>query len=52
MLDKALNFFTAKMQCAKNDQEDFIQVVMWARRVKAKDWANAFGQCGPTQPSD
>ena len=40
------------MQCAQDNQEDFIWVVMWARRVKEKEWTNAFGQCGAEQHSD
>jgi len=37
MLDKALKFSTTKMHYAQDNQEDFIRVVMWARRVKGKE---------------
>ena len=36
-LDMTLKFSTTKMQCAQDNQEDFIQVVMWATRVKGKE---------------
>jgi len=31
------------MQCAHDNQEDFDRVVTWAKRVKEKEWTNAFG---------
>ena len=31
------------MQYAQDNQEDFTWVVMWAIRVKEKEWTNAFG---------
>jgi len=31
------------MQCAQDNQEDFNEVVIWARKVKGKEWTNAFG---------
>jgi len=43
MLAKTLEFSTTKMQCAQSNQEDFIRVVTWARKVKGKEWTNAFG---------
>ena len=46
MLDKALKLSTTKMQCVEDDQEDFIWVIMWARRAKKKEQKNEFGQCG------
>jgi len=42
MPDKALKFHTTKMQCAQDNQEDFIWVVTWARKVKGKEWTNTF----------
>ena len=36
MLDKALKFSTTKIQYAQDNQEDFIWIVMRARRVKGK----------------
>jgi len=41
-LAKILKFFTTKMQCAKDNQEDFIWVVMWAK-IRGKRWTNVFG---------
>jgi len=35
-----------RMQRAHDYQEDFIWVVMWARRVKGKEWTNKFTQFG------
>ena len=52
MLDKTLKFSTTRMQYAQDNQEDFTQVVMQARRVKGKEWTNEFGQHEVTQPSD
>ena len=43
MLAKALKFATIKMKCAQGNQEDFIRVVMWAKRVKGNVWTNEFG---------
>jgi len=48
MLAKTPKFSTTKMQCAQDNQEDFDRVVMWAKRVKGKEWTNKFGQCGAT----
>jgi len=42
MLAKARKFSTTKMQFAQDNQEDFDRVVTWARRVKGKEWTNAF----------
>jgi len=47
-LDKTLKFSTTKMQCAQDDQEDFIRVVMWARRVKGNECTNEFWKGGAT----
>ena len=43
MLPKTLKFSTTKMQCVQDNQEDFIWVVMWVRRVKGKESTNVFG---------
>ena len=42
ILDKTLKFSTTKIQCAQDNQEDFLWVIMWARRVKGMEWTNAF----------
>jgi len=42
MLDKALKFSTTKIHCAQDNQEDFTWIVMWAIRVKGKEWTNVF----------
>jgi len=42
-LAKTLKFSTTRMQYAQDNQEDFTWVVMWAIRVKEKEWTNAFG---------
>ena len=36
MLDKALKLSTTKMQCVEDDQEDFIWVIMWAKKGQGK----------------
>jgi len=46
MLAKTLKFSTTKIHYGQDNQGDFIWVVMWARRVKGKEWTNEFGQCG------
>ena len=46
MLAKTLKFSTTKMQYAQGNQEDFNRVVMWAKKVKGKEWTNAFGKYG------
>jgi len=43
MRAKTLKFSTTKMKCAQDNQDDFIWVVMWAKRVKTKEWINKFG---------
>jgi len=42
MLAKTLKFSTTRMQRVQDNHEDFIRVVMWARRVKEMEWTNAF----------
>ena len=37
MLAKTLKFSTTKMQCAQDNQKDFIWVIMWVGRVKVKE---------------
>jgi len=41
-LAKTLKLSITKIQCAQDNQEDFIRAVMWARRVKEKEWTNVF----------
>jgi len=48
MLAKTLKFSTTRMQCAQDNQEDFIWVLMWVKMVKGKEWTNAFWQGGAT----
>ena len=36
MLAKTLKFSTTKMQCAQDAQEDFIWVIMWAKKGQGK----------------
>jgi len=36
-LVKTLKFSTTKMHYAQDNQENFVRVVMWARRVKGKE---------------
>jgi len=43
MLAKTLKFSPTKIKCVENNQEDFIWVVLWAKRVKGKEWTNVFG---------
>jgi len=42
-LDRTLKFPATKMLCAQDNQEDFIPIVMWARRVNGKEWTIEFG---------
>ena len=44
MLAKTFKFYTTKMQCAHDNQEEFRWVVMWATGFKGKEWSNQFGQ--------
>jgi len=43
MLAKLSNSLPLKMQRAQDNQKDFIWVLMWARRVKGKEWTNVYG---------
>ena len=36
MLAKTLKFATTSMQCAQDNQEDFIWVIMWAKKGQGK----------------
>jgi len=42
-LDKNLKFSTTRMKCAQDDQGEFSWVVMWAIRVKGKEWTINLG---------
>jgi len=42
-LPYVLKFSTTNMKYAKDNQEDFRWVVIWAKRVKGKEWKNEFG---------
>jgi len=48
MLAKTLKFSTTKMKCAQDNKENFTWIVVWARRIKGKEWTNAFWQGGAT----
>jgi len=45
MLAKIPKFSIAKIQYAKDNQDDLTWVVTWARKFKAKEWTNEFEQC-------
>jgi len=48
MLTKTLKFATTKMQCAQDNQENFIWVAMWARRVRERSQKMYLGLRGAT----
>ena len=43
ILAKTLKFSATKIQCAQENPEDFDRVVTSGRKVKGKEWTNAFG---------